>query len=294
LAALLFLAPVAGCARRPRGDTDPVTADPNAEPTSEEVEAEVKAARDAASTQMSYIRELFEDGHFYDVTLEVRNFVKVHPGSRYLDEAWFLLARAEYEEGNFLDAEDRFRRILRDFPQSDYARDSLYYLGLALLSQSRKAELDQTETEAAQVQFRSFLTRYPDNELAPRAEEHIRTIREKLAEKTYKNGETYRKIKSWSAARYYYEQTYLDFRNTSWAPRAGLRMAETYRKGKPRNWNDVARWSARVVADFPDTPEGVSAQKLLDEATHEMELEDERLRNPGVDPDDEPEAGAPR
>jgi outer membrane protein assembly factor BamD len=218
---------------------------------------------------MESLRRSFEAEEYYYVIEGARQFVGMYPGSRYLDEAWFLLARSEYEEGNYMEAEGRFRRLLRDFPQSEYAEESHYQLALALLSQSRGAELDQTETRAALREFESFLSRYPDSPFAERATNHVNGIRAKLAEKAYKNGETYRKVKSWDGARFYYAKVFEEWPEAPYASRAVLRLAELAERGE--EWSEVARWAGRLLADYPDSPEAGSARGLLEKAQRKLD-----------------------
>ncbi len=197
--------------------------------------------------------------------LVLKQLLADRPGSRYADEAIFLAGRCYYEEGDYLEAEDRFRRVLREYPDSPFACDASYHLGLALLSQARPAQLDQTETESALVQFRSFLSRCRDSELADRARGHIFDIRTRLAEKAYRNGALYRKLGDQRAARYYFEQRVLaEYADTPWGPRAMIGMAESYKKSK--DWAGVATWARKYLDRYPAGDDVGSAQDLLADA----------------------------
>ena len=223
-----------------------------------------------ASDQISIenLRAEFEQGNFVTVVNDARTFMARFPGSGYLDEAMFLLARSEYEDGNFIEAEGRFRKVLRDFPNGAYAEDASYYLALSLLSQARKPELDQAETEAAQAQLRAFLQRFPNSEHAGRAQEHLEGIADKFAEKSFKNGETYRKLKDWQAADFYYQKVYGKWPLSEWAPRALVRMAEISVKRK--QWRPAVAWARTVLDEYPGTLDARDAQRVLDEVEKEL------------------------
>jgi len=214
----------------------------------------------------------FDAEHFQAASITAKAFLTAHPGSKHLDQAIYILARSNYEQGGYLDAEDNYRRLLRDFPQSDYSEDSAYYLGLAMLSQARGPQLDQSETLAAQVQLRSFLSQYPDSKYGERAKYHIATIRNKLANKEYDNAMVYYRggMSASFAARFYFEtRVYQAFPETEWAAKALIKLCDLERKRL--HWDLVAQWAGRYLADFPDGPERDKAREYLDEARQQLQ-----------------------
>ncbi len=217
------------------------------------------------TSRIEEARNAVQNEDYPQALLVLKQLLADRPGSRYADEAIFLAARCYYEEGEYLEAEDRFRRVIREYPDSPFACDASYHLGLALLSQARPAQLDQTETESALVQFRSFLSRCRDNELADRARGHIFDIRTRLAEKAYRNGALYRKLGDQRAARFYFEQKVLaEYADTPWGPRAVLGMAESYKKSK--DWAGVATWARKYLDQYPAGDDVGSAEDLLADA----------------------------
>lgn len=239
LAALLQAGSLAGCA----GGVPPLTGRTDAE-------------------GIETVRALFENGEYYDLVLIAKEFLAVHAGSRYRDEAMFLLARGHYEEGDFIDAEDQFRRLLRDFPTSPFAETSAYYLALSLLSQSRGPELDQAETEAALAQFRSFLTLYPESEHATRARGHIADIRARFAAKDFKNGITYMRVRAYRAAIFYFSEKVIEpYPETEWARQASLRLVECAMKLE--EWSRAEEYALAVIEKYPGTEEAEEANGRL-------------------------------
>jgi outer membrane assembly lipoprotein YfiO len=228
----------------------------------------VDTTRPSDQISIEDLRLQFEEGQYLTVVNDARTFMSRFPGSGYLDEAMYLLARAEYEDGNFIEAEGRFRKVLRDFPNGSYAEESAYYLALALLSQARKPELDQAETEGAQAQFRMFLQRFPNSEHVPQAQEHLEHISNKFAEKSFKNAETYRKLKDWDAAEFYYQKIWSSWPMSEWAPRALVQLSQI--NLKRRLYRPAVAWARIVLDEFPDTPDSRDAQRLLDQAEKEL------------------------
>lgn len=199
----------------------------------------------AGPSGLDRAREKIAKEDYRDAVVLLNEFLRENPGTRYLDEATFLLGKAYYETGEYLEAETRFRSILRDFPESAFAPDASYHLGLALLSQSRGPELDQTETLAARQQFESFLRRYPDHAEAPRAREHVARIEEKLAHKEFLNARTYLRRGYEDAAIYYLEKKVVaDYPESTWADQAVYQLFDIYRKRYGRAHAEMDRASA--------------------------------------------------
>lgn len=220
-------------------------------------------------TRVQIARDLFEQGKYDQVIADLNQLMADRPGSRYVEESTFLIGKSYYEKGLYIDAEEQFRRYRREFPAGEFAAQSSYYLGLALLSQSRSPQLDQTETRAALTQFNSFITQYPDNELVERARMHVANIRSKLAEKQYLNGKLYLRRGYIDAARFYFKERILEpYGDTPWAVPAMLGLAKSYEKTK--DWTEAAEWAEKLLATYPDSEEADEAKHILDKSSQHL------------------------
>ena len=215
--------------------------------------------------RIEYLHALVEQEEYDAVILGLQHFLADRPGSRFVEEATFLIGRAYYELGLDIEAEEQFRRVLREFPGGDVAPEASYYLSLSLLSQSRPAALDQTETKMALAQFRAFINRYPDHELGERARTHIENIRDKLAKKEFLNGLTYEKRRFRHAARFYFEERVLeDYGDTKWAIPAMEALTRSYAKTK--EWGNAAKWAQKIIDTDPEHKAADGARKILKKA----------------------------
>jgi outer membrane protein assembly factor BamD len=216
--------------------------------------------------RMGYAHQLFDEGDYAKAVLVLQELISNRPGSRYVEEATYLIGRAYYEQGMDVEAEDQFRQYLRSFRGGNFEPEAQYYLGLALLSQSRSPMLDQTETKAALGEFQSFLARFPDHELAERAKGHIATIRAKLAEKEYLNGKLYLKRGYQKAARFYFLEKVLDpYSDTPWACPAMLALGQSYEK--TLDWSEAANWAQHYLATCPAGDDVAEARDILKQAS---------------------------
>jgi len=218
---------------------------------------------------MEWAREGLAARDYRDVLLALQAYLPGHAGSRYTEEATLLIGRMQYELGMNLEAEEQFRKLLHDFPGGEFAPEATYYLALTLFAQSRGPQLDQTETREALDQFRSFVSRYPGHTLVPRAEEHILSIRSKLAEKEFLNGKLYLRRGLLRPARFYFEERVVkEYGDTRWASPAKLQLARSYEETK--EWSSAARWAEDVLESHPEPAEEEAARDILDRARKQV------------------------
>lgn len=216
---------------------------------------------------MDWARKAYQDRDYNDLVLALKEYLPRHAGSRYTEEASLLLGKAYYEQDLYVEAEEQFRNLLHDFPGGEFAPEAMYQLGLAYLAQSRPPQLDQKETYDALVQFRSFVSRYPEHPLVPSAEKHILAIRTKLATKEYLAGKLYAKRGgNWHrAARFYFKDKVLaEYSDTNVAPLALLGLAESY--NTTHEWQKLADTCKQLIDRYPKSNEAYRAKDLLKKA----------------------------
>ena len=174
------------------------------------------------------------------------------------------MGKALYEQDLYVEAEEQFRNLLHDFPGGEFAPEATYHLGLAYLAQSRGPQLDQKETYDALVQFRSIVSRYPENSLRESAEKHILAIRNKLATKQYLAGKLYLKLGRRNAARLTLKEMLDEYGDTKVASLAMLGLAESY--NDTHEWQKLADTCKTLLERYPKSNEAYRAEDLLKKA----------------------------
>jgi outer membrane assembly lipoprotein YfiO len=169
--------------------------------------------------ELARARWAVEKGNYQEAILLLETFEEERPGSRYMDEVLFLMGRCHMALGEYLLAVESFDRLLQDYPQSRFAEEAMYQRARSAFLGSRPAPFDQEATRDAIRWAREYLIHYPQGQFAQEAREIIRKAQERLVEKAYRNGETYRKLRRWRAARFYYEKGLGIRRDTPWAAR---------------------------------------------------------------------------
>ena len=175
----------------------------------------------------------FDRSDWYDAIADLKAYVEQYPGTEKTDDALYYLGEAYFRNKDFALASGQFDRLIRDFPQSPLQPDALFQLARCDDLSSHRAALDQTETLRAIDRYRQFLDTYPEHAKAGEARNRLASLRERLAEKRFRNGRLYAKLHHDAAAVFYLEGVLNEYGGTRWAGDAALILAEVYlRQGK--------------------------------------------------------------
>jgi outer membrane protein assembly factor BamD len=153
-----------------------------------------------------------------------------HPGVAYIDRVVYLLGSAHLKAHDFVEAQASFRRLGRDYPFSEYADDALFLIGEASWRQVDSAVTDPEPALKARDEFQSFLREYPDSPRASEARARLVAIDELLAEKKYRNAETYQKLGHPQSVVVYVRRLLEEYPTTRVVPDGVLLMARAHRE----------------------------------------------------------------
>ena len=126
-----------------------------------------------------------------------------YPQSVARPDAMLGIGDTYYGEGTvetYLRAIREFEQFLSYFPRhlrADYAQ---YKLGMAHYSQMRRAERDQTETQAAIRAFEVFVERFPNSELMDEVRVKLREVLDRYSQSEFLVGRFYYRFKVWGGA----------------------------------------------------------------------------------------------
>jgi outer membrane protein assembly factor BamD len=173
--------------------------------------------------------EKFRHGNCGDAALGFRQVTSLMPVRDSMAvRARFLLAECHFAMGELLEAARQFRRVANEAPTHPLAQNALLRAGDSQVELWTHPELDPTYGEAARVTYQEVVARYPRTVVARRASLKLADLAERFAEKEYKNGNYYFRLKANSSAILYYKTVVSDYGATSWAPLALIRLVEAY------------------------------------------------------------------
>jgi len=172
----------------------------------------------------------YDRGDWVEAQLDLKAYVEQYPGTDRTDDALYYLGLAYFKGKEYALASTQFDRLTRDFPQSPFQPDAMFYLARCDDLDSRPAPLDQTETQRAIDRYKQFLDQYPDHAHAAEGRQRMQALRDRLAEKRYRNGRLYAKLNQPNAARIYLDELLRDYPESRWSGDGAVLLAEILTK----------------------------------------------------------------
>jgi outer membrane protein assembly factor BamD len=250
LAALAAVIVLAGCAGQKTATAKPDTT------KTESAEAD-KVLYERALNDLKHNR-------FDTSRLSFQTLINTYPDSEYLAKAKLSLADSYFKEGGatgLTQAVAQYQDFITFFPFLDEAAYAQMQVGMAHYRRMEKSDRDRTEALEAEAAFQTFIQKYPQTELAPKAEQRLREVQEVLADGDYRIASFYylRRIDKAAAprlldlvARY---PLYSDADHANWM------LGSIYERNKR---NDMAStYYARLVKEYPMSPLAAQAKAKL-------------------------------
>jgi outer membrane protein assembly factor BamD len=127
---------------------------------------------------------------------------------------------------------------------------------------SPKPPLDQEYTASAIEHCESLFAYYPDSEFVERGRTIVAGLREKLATKSFLQGEYYFKRKAFDSAILAFNNVLNSFPQSETAPRALLKLLHTYEE---LGYADEAKEAReRLLRDYPESAEAREIRDVED------------------------------
>jgi outer membrane protein assembly factor BamD len=126
--------------------------------------------------------------------LNLQTLINTYPDSDYLAKAKLAIADSFYKEGgtaNLTQAVQAYKDFDIFFPMLPEAGYAQLQVAMTHYKQMEKPDRDRTHARAAEEEFQTFLSKYPTDPLAPKAEQHLREVQELLAEGDFRIGYYY-------------------------------------------------------------------------------------------------------
>ena len=121
--------------------------------------------------------------------LNLQTLINTYPDSEYLAKAKLAIADSYYKEGgsaNLTQAIAGYKDFIVFFPFLPEAPYAQIQVAMTHYKEMAKPDRDRTEGKAAEEEFQTFLAKYPNDPLVPKAQQHLREVQEVLAEGDFK------------------------------------------------------------------------------------------------------------
>jgi outer membrane protein assembly factor BamD len=140
----------------------------------------------------------------------------------------FFLAECQLKQHLELEAAQQFRRVSDDFPRHELAPTALMRAGDAFAKLWGNPELDPTYGETALATYSELLGRYPNSQAADSARVRIQNLNALFAEKGYKSGVFYLRLRAYDSAIIYFKDVVARYPRTEFAGKSVVKLIEAY------------------------------------------------------------------
>lgn len=126
--------------------------------------------------------------------LNLQTLINTYPDSEYLAKAKLAIADSFYKEGgtaNLTQSVQAYKDFGIFFPMLPEAAYAQLQVAMTHYKQMEKPDRDRTHAVAAEEEFQIFLSKYPNDPLAAKAEQRLRDVQELLAEGDFRIGYYY-------------------------------------------------------------------------------------------------------
>ena len=193
----------------------------------------------------------FQDRDFLEAIDDFKVVSLQHQGTNVADSAQFYLAECRFAREEYILAAFEYDVLLRTMPSSVFLSRARFRRGTCYYNMSPRPFLDQDYTRKAIDEYQAFLEYHPNDTLASTADQRIRELNGKLAEKEYRNGITYMKLEYYKAATFYFDLVLEKYHDTPFAEPALLRKADALRNR--RRFSEAKEEIDRWLVKYPNS-----------------------------------------
>lgn len=223
-----------------------------------------------AEEHLNYAMKLLNDEDYLQSINEFQTILMQFPGSSIIDQAQYYLAESHFKKQEYILAAYEYSRLIKDIPASKLVPQAQFMLAESYFQLSPNYQLDQRYTRKAIEEFQAFIDFFPTDQRVPEAEQKIRDLNSKLAEKEFNAAHVYEALEDYTAALYYYnlvEETYHDSR---FAPLAKYNKIKIYmaKKDSQNALKEISSYLEKYpqdtnVAELKKYQESLSVTKSL-------------------------------
>ena len=131
---------------------------------------------------------------YIEARLNFQTLINTYPDSEYLAKAKLGTADSYYKEGgtsNTVQAIAEYKDFITFFPFVDEAPYAQMQVGMGHYRMMEKSDRDNSQALQAEQELQTFMLKYPQSPLAPKAEQSLRDVQEVLADGEFRVGRYY-------------------------------------------------------------------------------------------------------
>ncbi len=214
-----------------------------------------------AGEYFKYAKEKYDDEDYFEAVNEFTVVSLRYPGSLVADSAQFYLGMSHFYMDEFIISAAEFNKLIEEMSKSLLVPEAQLMLAESFYQMSPRAALDQEYTIKAIREFQVFLEDFPTHSKKEDVEKKIYELREKLAEKQWRNAEIYRKMRKFKASIIYYDIVLSNYYDTEFADDAQFGKALVYIEKE--EWGNARKELSLLKEKYKDSILLIEAEEKL-------------------------------
>lgn len=209
-------------------------------------------------------------------------FQELYPlslGTARADTILFLFADSYYQNGDYNMAALHFRDYVRRYPNSDRTQDAFFRCIQAVYKTSPEYYLDQSNTNYAIEQIKTFLQAYPDNKHVEECNLMLDDLRLKLSRKSLEIVKLYYNTDHYEACQIAAKQFFTEYAYSPLMPEAvyylvlnNLEYAKrSTERRKPERYKACLEACQKMRNNYPDCKYAKETEKIAADVTKQLE-----------------------
>jgi outer membrane protein assembly factor BamD len=202
-------------------------------------------------------------GRYIEGRLTYQTLINTYPDSEYLAKAKLGVADSYFKEGgtsNITQAVQEYKDFITFFPFLDESAYAQMQVAMAHYRMMEKPDRDKTQAENAEDEFQTFLLKYPQSPLTPKAEQNLREVQEVLADSQFRVARFYYLKMNYAASAARLIDLSQRYPLYSQSDEALWMLGDVYERAKQasKNEDDKNHWAdlaaecyRRVIKDYP-------------------------------------------
>ena len=210
----------------------------------------------------------YENKKYLSAIEKFQSVIYNFPGDALVDSAQYYLGMSYYHNDDFELAGVEFNRLAVNYPSSEFFDEAVFMKAVSFFEATPdNSGLDQSDLSTAINLFNDFLIDFPESEYREAAEEYLLAARTRMAQKYYRNGVVYQRIRAYKAAQIYFQKVIDDYTDTEFAPEATFNFALMDLKLK--NYIDAQNKFNNFITVFSENELVEDARKYAAESAFE-------------------------
>ncbi len=145
-------------------------------------------------------KEYYDEGQYVKTTELLTQILPRFRATEEAEELNWMNAQSYFGMKDYFTAGSYFKSFIEQFPFGKHAEEANYMAALCDYNISARPELDQDNTRNALEGFNIFLTKFPNSSKAEGCKKMIKSLEDKLVEKSYLSARLYYDMKQYKAA----------------------------------------------------------------------------------------------